>query len=153
MFLSFIANCVMLNVTDAGAEDRFCSTWIYVAYEFAIKYTCPFRIHDLPQDFWQQWHDGCHEWNMNYYPYGVPEVTPVLNRVSVAQYLVFSVMFCRSLFVLFLLTIVLSILISKVSVYPFDVVKRFFIRAYVLKVWLNINFKWVVLFFIVCLIY
>ena len=71
---------------------------------------------------------------MNYYPYGVPEVTPVLNRVSVAQYLVFSVMFCRSLFVLFLLTIVLSILISKVSVYPFDVVKRFFIRAYVLKV-------------------
>ena len=36
---------------------------------------------------------------------------PVFNRVHVAQSLVFYVVFCRSLFVLFLLVIVLSVLL------------------------------------------
>ena len=37
------------------------------------------------------------------YPSGVPEFTTVVNRVHVTQSLVFYVVFCRLLFVLFLL--------------------------------------------------
>ena len=44
---------------------------------------------------------------------------PVLSGVSVAQSSVFCVMFCRSLFVLFLLVIVLSVLRSTASDCPF----------------------------------
>ena len=45
--------------------------------------------------------------------------------VHVAQILVFCVVFCRSLFVLFLLSIVLSVLRFTVSEYPFDIFKFF----------------------------
>ena len=42
---------------------------------------------------------------------GAPEFTPVFDGVRVAQSLVLCVMFCRSLFVLFLLAIVLSVIL------------------------------------------
>ena len=45
-------------------------------------------------------------------PSGVPEfIPPVFNEVPIAQSLVFCVMFCRSLFVLYLLAIALSVLL------------------------------------------
>ena len=42
---------------------------------------------------------------------GAPEFTPVFDGVRVARSLVLCVMFCRSLFVLFLLAIVLSVIL------------------------------------------
>jgi len=50
---------------------------------------------------------------------------PVLSRVRV-----FCVLFCRSLFVLFLSAIVLSVLRYKDSDYPFDIFKRFVLITY-----------------------
>jgi hypothetical protein len=44
------------------------------------------------------------------YPSGAPEFTPVSSEVHVARSLVFCVVFCGSLFELFLLAIVLSVL-------------------------------------------
>ena len=52
---------------------------------------------------------------------GVPEVTPVI----VARSLVFCVVFCRSLFVLFLLAIMFSVLRLTNSDYPFGIFKLF----------------------------
>jgi hypothetical protein len=52
---------------------------------------------------------------------------PVVSGVRVTRSLVFCVMFCRSLFVLFLLAIVLSVLRFTDSDYPFGVFKLFLI--------------------------
>ena len=53
--------------------------------------------------------DGCHQWSMNYYPLNTLEFTTgVLHSVRVSQSLVFCEVFCRSLFVLLLLAIVLT---------------------------------------------
>jgi hypothetical protein len=57
------------------------------------------------------------------YPSGAPEFTPAFSGVRVTRSLVFCVVFCRSLFVLFLLTIVLSVLRITASDYPFGVFK------------------------------
>ena len=54
-----------------------------------------------------------------------PGFIPSFHGVHVAQILVFSVVFCRSLLVLFLLSIVLPILRLTVSEYPFDIFKFF----------------------------
>jgi hypothetical protein len=51
---------------------------------------------------------------------------PVYSGVRIARSFVFFVVFCRSLLVLFLLTIVFSILRCKASDYPFDIFKLFF---------------------------
>jgi len=52
------------------------------------------------------------------------EITPViLVRVRVARTLVFYVVFCKSLFVLLPLTIVLSVLLFTTSDYPFGIFK------------------------------
>ena len=60
---------------------------------------------------------------------------PGLSEVRVAPSLVFCVMFCRSLFVIFLLAIVLSVLLRlKISVYLFGNSKRFFFRFHILVV-------------------
>ena len=40
---------------------------------------------------------------------GAPELTPYFSRVRVARFVIFCVMFCRLLFVLFLLATVLSV--------------------------------------------
>ena len=50
----------------------------------------------------------------------------VFSGVRIAHSLVFCVMFCRSLFVLFILVIVLSILRFTDSGYPFSISKVFF---------------------------
>jgi hypothetical protein len=50
---------------------------------------------------------------------------PVFNEFRVTRSLVFCVMFCRSLFVLFPLTIVLSVLLFTDSDYPFGFFKLF----------------------------
>ena len=55
------------------------------------------------------------------YPYGWPEFTPVVSGVRFVRSLVFCVLFCRSLFVLFLLAIVLSMLWFMASDYPFGI--------------------------------
>ena len=50
----------------------------------------------------------------------------ILSRIDVTQYLVFNIVFCRSLFctcVLFILTIVLSVLRFTASDYPFGIFK------------------------------
>ena len=58
----------------------------------------------------------------------LPEFTPGFSGVCVSWSLVLCVMFCRSLFVLFLLTIVLSVLLQfSDSDYPFDIFKLFYI--------------------------
>jgi hypothetical protein len=44
------------------------------------------------------------------YPFGASEFTPGFSLIRVARSLAFCVVFCRSLFVLFLLAIVLSVL-------------------------------------------
>jgi hypothetical protein len=50
--------------------------------------------------------------------------SPVFSGVRTARYLAFCVMFCRSLFVLFRLVIVLSVLLRfTASDYPFDIFK------------------------------
>jgi hypothetical protein len=53
-----------------------------------------------------------------------------LCRIHVAQSLVFCVVFCKSLFVLFLLAIVFSVLRVKISVYPFGISNAFLIGIY-----------------------
>ena len=50
---------------------------------------------------------------------------PVIRGVRVARSLVFCVMFCRSLFALYYLAIVLSVLRCTVSCYPFDLFSLF----------------------------
>ena len=50
---------------------------------------------------------------------------PVYSGVRIARSFVFFVVFCRSLLVLFLLTIVFSIMRCKASDYPFDIFKLF----------------------------
>jgi len=52
---------------------------------------------------------------------------PVFSGVRVARSLVFCVVFCKSLFILFLLAIVLSVLITRItdSGYPFCIFKLF----------------------------
>jgi len=60
------------------------------------------------------------------YPSGAPEFTPFFSAVRVTRSLVLFLMFCRSLFVLFLLAIVLSVLWYTDSDYPFGVFKIFF---------------------------
>ena len=60
------------------------------------------------------------------YPSGAPSLPPVYSGVRVTQSLVLYVMFCRSLFVLFLLAIVLFVLLSFTdSDYPFDIFELF----------------------------
>ena len=55
---------------------------------------------------------------------------PVFSGVCVAWSLVFCVVFCRSLFVLFLLTILLSVLVFTDSHYHFGIFKLFFWLCY-----------------------
>jgi len=52
-------------------------------------------------------------------PSGAHDFTPVFSGVRVARSLVLCEMFCRSLFVLLVFAIVLSVLQFKVSDYPF----------------------------------
>jgi hypothetical protein len=87
----------------------------------------------------------CGFWSHNsiyrlYSPWRVPQVEqehlilpeylnwlPVFSGVRVARSLVFYVMFCRSMFVLFLLAIVLSVLLRfTFSDYPFGIFKLFY---------------------------
>jgi len=58
---------------------------------------------------------------------------PVFSGVRVARSLVFCAMFCRSLFVLFHLSIVLSVLRFTASEYPFGTFKLFFIKIPILQ--------------------
>ena len=53
------------------------------------------------------------------------EYQTVFNGVRVARSLVFCAMFCRSLFVIILLVILLSVLWFTVSDYPFCIIKLF----------------------------
>jgi hypothetical protein len=55
---------------------------------------------------------------------------PVFSGVCVAWSLVFCVVFCRSLFVLFLLAILLSVLVFTDSHYPLGIFKLFFWLCY-----------------------
>ena len=50
---------------------------------------------------------------------------PVFSGARVAQYLDFCVVSCMSMFVFFLLVIVLSVLWFTVSDYPFGIIKHF----------------------------
>jgi len=60
------------------------------------------------------------------YSQGTHEFTPGFSGVYVSRSLVFCVVFCRSLFVLFLLPIVLSVLLQfSASDYPFGIFKSF----------------------------
>jgi len=59
------------------------------------------------------------------HPSGAPEFTLVFSGVRDARFLYFCVMFYRSLFVLFHLVIVLSVLRFTDSDYPFDIFKLF----------------------------
>ena len=59
------------------------------------------------------------------YPSGAPELPWVFSWIRIARSLVFCVVFCRSLFVLFLLAIVVSVLRYADSYYPFVIFKRF----------------------------
>jgi hypothetical protein len=63
------------------------------------------------------------------YPSGAHEFTPVCSGVRVARYLVFCVKFCRSLFVLYMLAIVLSRL-------PFWYLQTFLKQFYI---WNRVN--------------
>ena len=63
---------------------------------------------------------GCHMWSKTAYPSGAPEFTLGCG-VHVARSLLLGVVFCRSLFVLFLL----SVLQFKTSDLPFGVFKLF----------------------------
>jgi hypothetical protein len=60
--------------------------------------------------------------------------------VRVARSLVFCAMFCRSLFVIILLVILLSVLWFTVSDYPFCIIKLFFMIVGTLKSWFQIPF-------------
>jgi len=53
--------------------------------------------------------------------FGAGTAYPVLSEICVAWSLVFCVMFCRSLFVVYLLVIVLSVLWLMASDYPFGI--------------------------------
>ena len=65
-------------------------------------------------------------WSRNCLPFRTPEFTPVFSVVRVAQSLVFCVVYWRSLFVLFILAILLSVLFRfTASDYPFGVIKLF----------------------------
>jgi hypothetical protein len=57
------------------------------------------------------------------FPFGAPAFNPEFSGVSVDRSFAFSVVFCRSLFALFLLTIVLSVFPVTASCYPFDIFK------------------------------
>jgi len=60
------------------------------------------------------------------YPSGAPEFTPGFKGGSCYSIFSFMCMFCRSLFVLFLLAIVLSVLLRYAdSDYPFGIFKLF----------------------------
>jgi hypothetical protein len=59
------------------------------------------------------------------YPSRAPEFTQVFSEVRVTRSLVLCVLFCRSLFVLFLLVIVSSVLRFTDSDYPFGIFKLF----------------------------
>ncbi len=63
------------------------------------------------------------------YPSGAPEFTstlPIVSGVRITRSLVLCVMIFRSLFVLFLLDIVLSVVLLRDSDYPFGIVKLLF---------------------------
>ena len=61
------------------------------------------------------------------HPSGAPEFIPVYSGVQVVRSLTFCVIFCRLLFVLFPLVIVLSVLLRFTnSDYPFGIFKLFF---------------------------
>jgi hypothetical protein len=59
-----------------------------------------------------------------------PSSPPVFSEVLVTRSLIFCVVFCRSLSVLFRLAIVLSVLQFKDSDYPFGIFKLFFLETY-----------------------
>jgi hypothetical protein len=58
-------------------------------------------------------------------PSGAPEFTPVFSGVCVTRSLVLCVMFCKSLFVIFILVIALSVLGFTVPDYNFSIFKLF----------------------------
>ena len=63
-------------------------------------------------------------------PSKAPELIPVINGVRVFHFLDFCVVFCRSLFVLFRLTIALSALLRFTdSDYPFGIFKLFLMNT------------------------
>ena len=74
--------------------------------------------------------NGHHTRSKNCLPFQSTWFYPlVFSGVHVARSLVFNAMFCRSLFVLFLLAIVLSVLLRfTISDYPFGIFKLFFYR-------------------------
>ena len=61
-------------------------------------------------------------------PSRAPEFAPDFNVICVAQPLYFFAMFCRSLFVLFLYAIMLSVLPSFVCLFVFK--KKYFLYLY-----------------------
>ena len=61
-----------------------------------------------------------------------PGSPPVFSEVHVARLLVFCIVFCGSMFVLFLLAIVLSVLPFTISDYLFGIFKLFFKIAVIL---------------------
>ena len=64
-----------------------------------------------------------------------PSSPSVFNGVRVAQILIFCVVFCRSLFAPFRLSIVSSVLLRvTASDYPFDIFKLFFVVLFLLAV-------------------
>ena len=63
------------------------------------------------------------------YPSGAFDFTLVFCGVRVTRSLVFSAIFCRSLFVLFLLAIALSVLRFADSDYPFGIFKLFYTES------------------------
>jgi hypothetical protein len=70
------------------------------------------------------------------YPFGAPEFTPC-SRIRVARFLIFCVVFCGSLFVICLLSIVLSVLLRfTASDYPYVIFKLFLIE------WLYLGEFW-----------
>ena len=89
---------------------------------------------------------------------GAPKFIPSFNGVRVVRSLVFCVMFCRSLFVLFSLTIVLSVLQFTDSDYPFGffklclqqfLVRTIFVlvrRKYVVPLWVFASIVFAILF-------
>ena len=62
-------------------------------------------------------------------PFGTHELTPGFQWVRVTRSLIYMCMFCRSLFVLFLLGFVLSVLLRFTDAdYPFGIFKFFFLN-------------------------
>jgi len=98
--------------------------------------SCVFRNHKPILSQFMTYHPICNKSNTagtasgtgTAYPSGAPEFTLVFSWVHVAQSLVslvFCVEFCRSLFVLFCLAIVLSVLPFTACEYPFCIFKLF----------------------------